>query len=115
MSADNWATCPRCLGHAKTEARATERAVAALYGKVPIAEFDRRRAELAPVEEGKFATFREDYQIGLRDGRVDVNYSGACTKCGLAMQLVVFKRLWDSIALAPADDPLTVTEQAVRG
>lgn len=63
------------------------------YGKVPIEEFDRKRASLAKAQEllagdDIFRTFREDYEFhGAEDGAVSVVYKGSCTKCGLKMDI----------------------------
>lgn len=89
MSADNWAQCPRCtaVGEAKLQAR--DAAVRASYGKVPVAEFDNARRQLA-VDKASFErrdpTFREDYEIyGAETGSITVSYSGECRECGLRL------------------------------
>jgi hypothetical protein len=84
MSADNWDVCPKCLSEAVAAAEKAAAKVAALYGKVPVEEFDRKRAALEPVESNDFRTFREDYEIGIDDGSVEVDYRGQCTACGLS-------------------------------
>lgn len=104
MSADNWAFCPRCLGHAKTEAVAQEQAVAAKYGHLSMQEFDRLRAGIAPVDPEKYRTFREDYEIGVDGGDVAWEYSGSCTICGLNTSVKGRKRFWDSVLLQPIND-----------
>ena len=57
MSADNWAICPRC----------------------------RKRSPEA--DKWEFQTFREDYEFwGVEETEaVNVNYSGRCRVCGLAI------------------------------
>jgi hypothetical protein len=99
VSADNWTTCPRCLQQAKEAAKQQREEVSDLYGSVPVEEFDRRRAELKPVDEDQYRTFREDYDIGAYEGRVEWEYSGFCTKCSLKAKTKGFKRFWDSIAM----------------
>lgn len=63
-------------------------AVAAAYGTVPAAEYERIHAERAAfAAESIEPTFREDYEFwGAEDGVLNINYSGACQKCGLAHQ-----------------------------
>jgi hypothetical protein len=58
----------------------------ASYGKVPVAEFDRARAAVKPIDQQDYATFREDYEItGAKDGIVVVSYGGSCEVCGLEL------------------------------
>jgi hypothetical protein len=97
MSADNWAICPRCLSEATDKHAAKERRVAALYGKVPVEEFDAQRAALAEIDPEKFRTFREDYEFyGAEDGEVHASYSGGCTTCKMSVILDASKRFWPS-------------------
>lgn len=87
MSADNWATCPRCYDRACKAADAELWAVMATYGKVPVEAFDRARSKLAVPSEREFHTFREDYEIsGADTGIVTVHYSGHCGTCGLNLK-----------------------------
>lgn len=83
MSADNWDVCPKCVHEAIVAAEKAAAKVQALYGKVPVEEFDARRAALKPVNTSDYRTFREDYDIGIDDGAVYVNYRGHCSVCGL--------------------------------
>lgn len=88
MSADNWAVCPRCEA-TRQSALVTERAdVAALYGKVPVDEFDIRRGALRLFEaEMPKSTFREDYEFyGVEDGTLCISYRGECNVCGLKFE-----------------------------
>lgn len=98
MSADNWTTCARCLQNAKEAHAEQEESVAALYGQVPIAEFDEKRAAIEPIDPQKFRTFREDYEFWAEDGRVEWSYRGGCTVCKLRCEVSGHKRFWDSIA-----------------
>lgn len=86
MSASNWAICPRCLARAREAEAAQLAAVMDSYGKVPVDEFDRARAEVKPVDPEDFRNFREDYEIyGAETGTVEVSYSGHCGTCGLGL------------------------------
>lgn len=99
VSANNWTTCPRCLQGAKEAAERERNEVSALYGHVAMEEFDRRRAELKPVDESAYRTFREDYHIGAYEGHIEWEYSGSCTKCGLKAKTEGSKLFWDSIGM----------------
>src|SRR3954447_17439723 len=95
MSADNWTVCPRCFDNAKREADEAKSTVMGLYGTIPVEEFNAKRAELAEPVEGDFETFREDYEFyGAHDGEVHASYEGACSKCGLHVELKTTKKFW---------------------
>lgn len=89
MSADAWSTCPRCFHKAEEEHRKEVADVMALYGQVPVEEFDAKRAELPDAPRPQhFETFREDYEFwGADTGTLEVSYKGRCTKCGLGVEL----------------------------
>jgi hypothetical protein len=88
MSADNWTQCPRCLKRRAVEIENKETQVAAAYGKVPVDQFDRQRAELESLKTDRMDNnFREDYEIcGAEDGVVEVTYRGVCGICNLRME-----------------------------
>jgi hypothetical protein len=86
MSASNWAICPRCAARAKVVTETAEAAPFADYGKIPVAEFDERRAQIPVIDREDFRTFREDYEIyGAETGTVKVSYGGSCEVCGLEL------------------------------
>lgn len=92
MSANNWATCPRCLARAKKVEADQLAAVMDTYGKVSLTEFDAARAAIKPVVEALFKTFSENYEIyGAETGEVTVSYAGGCSVCGLSLQ---FENPW---------------------
>ncbi len=95
MSADNWSQCPRCTATAQAELEARHAAIQSTYGKIPVAEFDAARQELADDRtafERQDPTFREDYGFyGADTGVVTADYSGQCKKCGLKL---VFTEEW---------------------
>lgn len=85
MSADNWATCPRCVENAGKDRLAKQVEAESLYGKVPLDEYN---VALANIPEQPhpldFQTFREDYEFyNDGTGTVVVTYSGHCKECGL--------------------------------
>jgi hypothetical protein len=92
MSADNWATCPRCKNSKVDKVAALEKQVKESYGKVPAEEFMRLNGALTQArldvdkDDWNNRSFREDYEIyGAEDGIVKVGYSGSCTVCGLRL------------------------------
>ena len=86
MSADNWATCPRCVKRAEVAKAAQAAKAAASYGKVSEREYAEAIAAIKDVRPEDCQTFREDYQIyGAADGAVTVDYSGHCGTCGLSL------------------------------
>lgn len=89
MSADNWAQCPRCWKRGVAKLAAQEVEARAAYGLATVDEFDRMRGELEEARrafEVRRPTFREDYEFsGAETGTVDIDYSGACTECGLSL------------------------------
>ena len=97
MSASNWAICPRCVDNAEAESAERQNKVMAAYGKVPVEEFERMRAEsdAAAVKEEDYRTFREDYEFyGAEDGEIVASYGGGCGTCGLTVSLRATKRFW---------------------
>ena len=89
MSADNWATCPRCkYRHAKKYDEARSLADTS-YGKVSREEWiSLDSAAQALSLELETQTFREDYEIyGADEGEIEVNYRGNCGECGLSVTL----------------------------
>lgn len=88
MSADNWAACPRCERTRQEELALARDQVSALYGKVPVAEFDAARDALARFEaDTPGHTFREDYEFyGVEDGVLHISYRGGCEICGLKFE-----------------------------
>ena len=86
MSADNWASCPRCVKRAEAARAAQVAAAGASYGKVPEQEYAAAVAAIKDVRPVDYETFREDYEIyGAKDGAVTVDYSGSCGTCGLSV------------------------------
>ncbi len=92
MSADNWALCPSCGGKDNLTTSALEVQVGLAYGKVSAYEYS-QLLKLLEVERATRKeperTLREDYEIGIWDGRLHVAYSGCCQKCGYSCE---FKR-----------------------
>lgn len=95
MGADNWTVCPRCFDNARRAADEAKVAVMALYGVVPVEEFDAQRDALAEPTEGDFTTFREDYEFyGASWGEVHATYKGDCSQCSLHVELKTSKKFW---------------------
>lgn len=109
MSADNWTICPKCRHEAQAELDERRDAVSAMYGTVPVDEFDAARAAVPDaIDTDRLTTFREDNEIyGARDGTVHISYRGTCTVCGLTASHeadVVFYE-------PPAPDPAPAAEE----
>jgi hypothetical protein len=95
MSADSWSTCPRCYDRAKTASDKERVRVMALYGTVPVDEFDAARHALKTPTPDEFVTFREDYEFwGADTGEIQASYRGGCGVCGLAVELTASKRFY---------------------
>ena len=86
MSADNWGTCPKC--HAKWVDSMTRLSadVEAKYGKIPAAEWEKLRASSRTAKDYEDSTLREDYEIGIYNGKFYFSYSGRCEPCGFSFQ-----------------------------
>lgn len=78
MSADNWTVCPKCgTENEGAEERERERRKA-LYGTIPMEEWEALNKKPLPQDEPE-DTLREDYEIGIWDGKFFAKYSGYCT------------------------------------
>jgi hypothetical protein len=84
MGANNWGSCPRC---AKRYAKAIADMNSELdtqYGKIPELEYrDKcimRDNQVKLMNEDRFC-LREDWEIGINDGKFSVSYSAGCY-CG---------------------------------
>jgi len=80
MSADNWTICPACKKRVDALNEARINAPALAYGKVSAEEYGRlieAAKNLLPHED----TLREDYFVGINDGKFSVSYAGRCSAC----------------------------------
>lgn len=95
MSADNWTICPRCKKNAEAKAEKAQADLAKLYGKISAADFLARSNALKDAAKEQLEeTFREDYQVGMKeDGTFKTDYRGGCTECKFSF---VFKEERDS-------------------
>ena len=97
MSADQWSVCPRCLTTAEKREREQRAAVVAMYGSVSIEEFDGARDAIEEVRDEDYRTFREDFEVyGADEGTVNIDYSGRCTKCSLALSFITTRDIPDT-------------------
>ena len=95
MSADNWASCPRCYDRAAAEHAAKIEDLLNLPRDAP--DWDARRNAIpdAPKRDD-FWTFREDYEIhSASTGTVHVDYSGRCQVCSLSLTFSDQRRFYD--------------------
>jgi len=84
MSANNWAVCPKCQAHDELCVVLAEAEAKSSYGIASPEEYEARvlgakkqRDALAQAEK----TLREDYELGLHEGKFYVSYRGDCTVC----------------------------------
>lgn len=85
MSADNYTTCPRCEAiqeKAKKEAQES-------YGTVSEEEYLHLVEKSKPKKDED--TLREDYEIGIYNGKFYIRYEGACSQCSF---FYVYKRTY---------------------
>ncbi len=81
MSADNWAICPQCKVDHFLEIINKNKAVADLYGKVPIEEWLVAKSNSSMPDLTQ--TLREDYELFTNeDGWFFVYYQASCKVCG---------------------------------
>ena len=80
MSADNWTYCPKCTEKANIARQAFEKKVKDSYGKVSAEEYLRLTEQLKKPDERE-QTLREDYELGIVEGRFYVSYRASCTAC----------------------------------
>jgi hypothetical protein len=86
MSADNWATCPRCFKDALHERRDREQAAKDAYGKVPEHEWLKMKED-AKVSLPFGDDLREDYEMYMeKDGTFKVVYKCSCSVCGFSFE-----------------------------
>ena len=68
MSANNWAKCPRCADNIEYK-----------YGKISLSEFKKL---LENEKSIGYETLREDYEIGIYNGKFFISYLAHCNRCG---------------------------------
>jgi hypothetical protein len=84
MSADNWANCPKC--HKKPVSQ--DEYAASIYGTVTVSKFLAMVSAYKPAPEDGMLTLRENYEVGISEGKFFVNYRASCS-CGFHYE---FKR-----------------------
>lgn len=81
MSADNWAHCPRCTAAKERERQELVERTRLAYGRVsPEKYLEMFRESQKPIDIGE--TLREDYELGILNGRFYVIYTARCDNCG---------------------------------
>lgn len=81
MSADNWTECPKCSKEALDAHGAKLEAAQASYGNVSAKEYRKLILEAEKPYEPEI-TLREDYEIGIYNGKFRVSYRAHCSVCG---------------------------------
>lgn len=92
MAADNWIACPRCEAARIVAQAEIDEAPTKAYGKVSEEEYARLRKRAENFSLVSEDSMREDYDIGIRDGRFSVNYRAKC-KCGFTFDFKVSERV----------------------
>ncbi len=82
MSADAWRICPNCEQVANEAFVAKLAAARDSYGKVTPEAYAKLCAQAAKKPELE-ESLREDYEIGVWNGKFEVSYHGMCQRCGL--------------------------------
>lgn len=94
MSADNWATCPKCKTNNVKKIEGLEKKLSSLYGKVDLVEYEKARVNLEErkkdIEKQSQSTLREDWSLGVdSEGTFSVSYACSCRVCNFSF---VYKR-----------------------
>lgn len=85
MAANNWTECPECKRRIKESISNFKDELEKLYGKISMSEYHAKLLELKHREiesNGTRETVREDYEIGLVNGRLIIDYAAKCTALG---------------------------------
>jgi len=80
VSADNWTICPKCK---KVNDKAVEDALnlpGKIYGKVPLEEYTAALSAAKSLPKLS-ETLREDFEVGIYNGKFSVSYGARCTDC----------------------------------
>lgn len=91
MSADNWTTCPNCVKLETSKIEKLRKQAEESYGSVSFTEYAKLLRQLENAiksrenkekEREDTFTLREDYEIGVYNGKFEVNFGASCNKCG---------------------------------
>jgi len=85
MSADNWRECPKC----SEKRRSAVEAVKALYGKIPLSDYEVRMKDAHEVDaKAREETLREDYEFYYEEPfMLTVSYGCSCKDCGFSWSM----------------------------
>jgi len=86
MSADRWTICPKCEIEETRAAKEFSKKVEDSYGKVPAEEYLEMKMKEQDIEPILEATLREDYEIGVREGALEVSYTCSCNVCRFSFE-----------------------------
>lgn len=87
MSANNWATCPRCLAKSRDEIEKRAAQLDAQHGATPAKDWMAEVRKLDDMRKPIGEDLREDWELGVtRDGKFKVVYWCRCDKCDFAWQ-----------------------------
>lgn len=76
--------CPVCIAKYLQDCREQKEQLAALYGQLPVEEYEKRLSKIPPAQVGLVADhLDEDYTIGVgMNGVFRVSYRAVCSDCG---------------------------------
>jgi predicted nucleic-acid-binding Zn-ribbon protein len=81
MSADNWASCPKC----ENQKRKLEQELDDKYGVISREDYQELQAELDNLKnDGRYTKHNlgENWNIGIHEDKFNVSYKAVCDKCG---------------------------------
>lgn len=94
MPADNWAICPRCKEKKEQAYDDLQDQVATDYGKVPADQYlELVKKAKEPIEFEN--TLREDYEIGIWEGKFEIHYCAGCIECGFSHKFKHDKQVYN--------------------
>ena len=92
MSADNWTICPKCEKLEEEKLETLKSDAKSKYGKISEKEYldlITRVEQAVELED----TLREDYAIGIVEGKLEIQYYGSCERCGFKKEFETSKSL----------------------
>ena len=94
MSADNWTYCPMCKHNTEKRRLTLEKECKDKYGKVSLKEYQILQMKLKNVKNSDQDTsLREDYEIGIFEGDLIIDYKASCSVCDFKFHFKEIKSL----------------------
>jgi len=94
MSADNWTYCPMCKLNTKKRQLTLEKECIDQYGKISLQEYEKLQTKLKNIKNSdQDTTLKEDYEIGIFDEDLIINYHASCSMCNFEFNFKETKSL----------------------